>query len=327
MTQPLLSIGIPTYNRAPFLRILLDSLAAAIPPGEERVQVWVSDNNSADDTEEIVAQFQGRLPDLRYTRNKTNIGAEGNLLALAEKCDGTYLWLIGDDDVVCPESIKLLLDALNTAPDYLVLNYRTIKDKNIISRSPAFSQAHDFDIHNFNQVLSQFGLSNGLLTAVAFRRDAFLAVPREDFWHYADIGLSFLVATLSVALGNKGRYLGRPMFLYRANNSDHAPNPKRWTEVYGSGLRRVTSQLGRMGYDQATLRSFHSSMVWKFYAAAILSNRAKGLPAGQYARSLVGDYGDIPLAWAILPAVLAPKFIALALQKWWHRKKFGGGQT
>ncbi len=327
MNQPLLSLGIPTYNRAAFLRILLESLVIAIPPEDGRIEVVVSDNASSDNTEAVFAEFRGRLPRLFYTKNKNNIGAEGNLLALAEKCTGSYLWLLGDDDVVCPDGVKLLLNELETAPDYLILNHRTIKGEGVVSRSPVFSPERDFDIRDHNQVLSQFGLSNGLLTAVAFRRDAFLSVPRDEYWRHAGSGLSFFFTTLSVARENrKGRYISRPVFLYRANNSDHAPNPKRWTEVYGAGLRKVTQQLKGLGYGTTTLRKFHSSMILKFYAAAILSNRAKGCSARLYAHSLIRDYGDVPLAWALLPATLTPKLIAASLQIWWHAKKFTDGR-
>src|ERR1700761_1949818 len=180
--KPLLSLGISTYNRANFLRILLESLVIAIPESDERVEVLISDNDGSDDTAQVVAEFEKRIPQLRYTKNANNIGAEGNMLVLADKSAGEYLWLLGDDDVVLPHGVKLVLEELKTTPDYLILNYRTIKGDGIVSRSPMFSVDQGFDISDHNETLSKFGLSNGLLTAIVFNRNAFLTVPRDDYW-------------------------------------------------------------------------------------------------------------------------------------------------
>jgi abequosyltransferase len=323
MTRPLLSLAIPTYNRADFLRILLESLVVAIPAGATGIEVLVSDNASSDNSEAVVAEFQSRLPQLSYWRNAENLGAERNLLGLAERSSGKYLWLVGDDDVVCPDGITLLLAALSNSPDYLFLNHMTIRD-DVVSRNPMFPSDLDGNIRDHNQLLSQFDLSNGLLTAIVFRQDAFLAVPRDQYLQHEKVGLSFFFATLLVArLHPRGRYIGQAVFLYRANNSDHAPNARRWTEVYGAGLRGVTARLEELGYAATTLRAFHASMVLKFYAVAMLSYRAKGVSTITHARSLIAHYGDVPLAWALLPATLTPKFVATRIQRWWRARKFG----
>ena len=47
---PLLTIGIPTYNRAKFLRRLLEQLRTELAGLDGQVEVLVSDNASTDDT-------------------------------------------------------------------------------------------------------------------------------------------------------------------------------------------------------------------------------------------------------------------------------------
>jgi glucosyl-dolichyl phosphate glucuronosyltransferase len=51
-----LDVVIPTYNRAPFLRMLLRSLVRAAVPNGLTVRVFVVDNNSSDDTAHIIAE-------------------------------------------------------------------------------------------------------------------------------------------------------------------------------------------------------------------------------------------------------------------------------
>ena len=54
--QPLLSICIPTYNRAEYLVGALENIISD-PAFDERVEIVISDNASTDDTENVVGYF------------------------------------------------------------------------------------------------------------------------------------------------------------------------------------------------------------------------------------------------------------------------------
>lgn len=88
----LLSLCIPTYNRAETLRQTLDALFANPDLDPEKVEVVVSDNASTDNTAEVV----GRYPRVRYFRNETNIGANANFTMGLSRCRGRYLRLMND---------------------------------------------------------------------------------------------------------------------------------------------------------------------------------------------------------------------------------------
>jgi abequosyltransferase len=115
-TQPLLSIAIPTYNRASCLRLLLENLAPQLI-GEQRVEVIVSDNASTDDTATVVTQFQRAGLPLNYVRNSGNLGADANILQCFSLAFGKYVWVVGDDDVIVPGALSQVLDLLQ-AKDY-----------------------------------------------------------------------------------------------------------------------------------------------------------------------------------------------------------------
>jgi glycosyltransferase involved in cell wall biosynthesis len=67
---PLVSIAIPTYNRADcYLR---QSLESALRQTYPKVEILVSDNCSGDDTEEFVTGIADRR--LKYFRHERNIG-------------------------------------------------------------------------------------------------------------------------------------------------------------------------------------------------------------------------------------------------------------
>jgi glycosyltransferase involved in cell wall biosynthesis len=115
---PLLSIGVPTYNRAHllfyFLRRLNQEYAGLSEKGQ--VEFIVSDNCSVDDTEAVVNGFQEDIP-IRYHRNERNIGAPANILQLPKLAAAKYCWILGDDDLLVPGSLAHVLQLLQEHPN------------------------------------------------------------------------------------------------------------------------------------------------------------------------------------------------------------------
>ena len=75
---PLLSISIPTYNRAQCLGRLLAILHEQ-SANDPRVELIVSDNASKDGTREMAEDFLRRGMKLRYVRNDVNVGGDENI--------------------------------------------------------------------------------------------------------------------------------------------------------------------------------------------------------------------------------------------------------
>jgi hypothetical protein len=117
--RPLLSIGVPTWNRAHLLVDMLDSVISQV----ERyglaadVEMVVSDNASPDHTERVVRERQSLHPWIRYSRNDENVGAVRNFFCTLEQSRGDYWMVYGDDDVVVDGSLPLIVDELRAAPE------------------------------------------------------------------------------------------------------------------------------------------------------------------------------------------------------------------
>jgi glycosyltransferase involved in cell wall biosynthesis len=109
--KPLLTIAIPTYNRARCLRgnleVLFDQLV-----GELRVELIISDNASTDETPTVVKAFIARGLQVRYLRNETNIGADANFMQCFEQAHGKHFLLLGDDDLIFPGGIGVILNII-----------------------------------------------------------------------------------------------------------------------------------------------------------------------------------------------------------------------
>ena len=92
-----LQIILVTYNRSKYAKRTLDLFLNASPVKD--CDLLVLDNNSTDDTGQVVAEFQKSHGNLSYIKNKYNVGLSGNIARAMELADKEYVWIIGDDDV------------------------------------------------------------------------------------------------------------------------------------------------------------------------------------------------------------------------------------
>jgi len=94
---PVLTIGIPTRNRA---RFLARAIASALLSRSPDVEVLVSDNASTDDTENVARRFESDGYPVRYQRHAEDIGFDANFQSVVRASRGRYLWCLGDDDKI-----------------------------------------------------------------------------------------------------------------------------------------------------------------------------------------------------------------------------------
>lgn len=118
-TRPILSIGIPTYNRAYYLNKCLKAIYNQIG-NDDIVEVFVSDNASPDNTPQVAANYQ-KYANLTYHRNKTNIGSR-NFENVWGKSHGKYVAAVGDDDYFAGDAIYNVVTCLYANPEISVLN-------------------------------------------------------------------------------------------------------------------------------------------------------------------------------------------------------------
>ncbi|MHB1360707.1 MAG: glycosyltransferase family 2 protein [Rhodocyclaceae bacterium] len=109
MTQPTVSIIVPTFNRAHYLPECLDSLVGqTVPP----LEIIVVDDGSEDATREVVARYGAPV---RYIYKDNEGKSTAVNLALSE-CRGDLIWLFDDDDVALPDAIEHRLGVLAKDP-------------------------------------------------------------------------------------------------------------------------------------------------------------------------------------------------------------------
>jgi len=94
--QPLVSVGIPTYNRPEGLR---RTLACISGQTYRNIEIIVSDNCSpANEVKQVVEEFMQHDSRISYFRQQSGIGVNGNFKFVLEKAVGDYFMWAADDD-------------------------------------------------------------------------------------------------------------------------------------------------------------------------------------------------------------------------------------
>lgn len=105
--HPLVTIAIPTYNRAG--RYLKQALESAVNQTYQDIEIIVSDNCSTDNTEAVVRRFSD--PRIGYFRQAQNIGANNNFNFCLEQARGDYFLLLQDDDMIDADFVDICMRA------------------------------------------------------------------------------------------------------------------------------------------------------------------------------------------------------------------------
>ncbi|CAD5138691.1 MULTISPECIES: glycosyltransferase family 2 protein [unclassified Microbacterium] len=107
----LLTIGIPTYNRAEDVRKTVTEILAH--EDSELVDIVVIDDGGTDDAAERLRADPAVVDRVRVLRNPENLGYAGTFARLFRECETEYLMLTADDDRVLMENIRALVEYLS----------------------------------------------------------------------------------------------------------------------------------------------------------------------------------------------------------------------
>ncbi|MEH2082087.1 MAG: glycosyltransferase family 2 protein [Nostoc sp.] len=110
----LLTIAIPTFNRAHILDKQLTWLAKSIKGFESECEIFISDNCSTDNTQEVIKKWQLILSNVIFISNKNseNIGVMANIACCLKNPTSKYIWTIGDDDPIQEQTLDYVLKTL-----------------------------------------------------------------------------------------------------------------------------------------------------------------------------------------------------------------------
>jgi len=109
---PLVTIAIPTFNRASLLK---DCILSALAQSYKHFELIILDNASTDETGDVLKQFKD--PRLRVIKQKSNVGLLRNWNSCLAEAKGDYFVLVPDDDRVAPWMLERCIKLFRSNPD------------------------------------------------------------------------------------------------------------------------------------------------------------------------------------------------------------------
>jgi glycosyltransferase involved in cell wall biosynthesis len=120
MNDPKVSIGMPVYNGANYVRRSVQSLLAQ---DYDDFELIISDNGSTDETESICRELSKSDDRIRYFRNDRNRGASWNYNNVFRLARGQFFKWAGHDDECHPMMVRRCVEVLERAPDRVTMVY------------------------------------------------------------------------------------------------------------------------------------------------------------------------------------------------------------
>jgi glycosyltransferase involved in cell wall biosynthesis len=195
--QPVLTVGMPVYNGARWIRQAIDSLLGQRFTDFELV---ISDNASTDATEAICRAVAARDARVRYHRNDTNIGVLRNYNRVFELGSGTYFKWASCSDVCLEGFLEKCVAVLDARSEVVLVYPRAVLLFSPPDREPyALEYDDDLDLQHdrpsvrFREYLNRERLNNvmnGVIRASALRQTALnRPLPGSDISMVAELAL------------------------------------------------------------------------------------------------------------------------------------------
>jgi hypothetical protein len=247
-------VVIPAY-KALYLPQLLQSLVAQTA---RDFCVWVVDDASPEPIEATCAPYLAQL-NLRYHRFETNLGGRdlaGHWNRAVALTSAPWLILPGDDDILDPRCIELLLRHLTTArPSHTCLSFsvRTIDaEGRQLAQTPATRAANaaDFLLQRLRSEVMPVTVGYAFSRAAFEQAGGFVSFDRG--WHSDD-------ASWALFAGDQGiEPVPDASVAWRQSEANISPqmraDPRRTLAAHLSFLQWLTAQRVPLGLDAARMR-------------------------------------------------------------------------
>jgi len=124
-----LSLIVPVFNTAPFLGDCLDSILKAAPL--RGVEVLLFDDGSTDESCAIAKNYAARAPQLFRLLQGEHKGLSAARNRALSYATGDYIAFLDSDDLLAPAYFSRLFQAMEKAPDLILLRHSVLTEKGL----------------------------------------------------------------------------------------------------------------------------------------------------------------------------------------------------
>lgn len=276
---PLLTIAIPTWNRAAYLRLNLDQLVSQFMEVAHPVEILISDNCSTDESPDVVASFMQRGVPIRYIRNTENIGSDSNIAQCFNEAAGRYVLLLGDDDLLVDGVLLWLVERL-ARQEFGVLCMRPYGFEDDFRKEYPGGSGKEMVFEDGGDFLAEIGPLVTLISACVINKKLLGKVDARDFCGGNLVQVHLVIRAALAA--KQSLFVNRYLIACKRNNSGGYD----FSCVFVEELGRILDQYRSTGLTPSTIWSFETRMLLGFYPFYLFRQRLAqtGDDEGAYVR-------------------------------------------
>jgi abequosyltransferase len=318
--NPRLSICIATRNRAHVIGEALENIGSQVTGN---VEVVVVDGASTDNTAGVVESVRARYPGIRYCRQSSNSGIDGDFDKAVELARGEYCWLMPDDDLLVGGAVKRVLRLLDANPDLAVVDVEVWSEdfsEVLIERKLPFLGERRYEPQDTDKFFMECAQHLSYIGAAIIRRDTWMRRDRRSYY-----GTEFVHAGVIFQAPLPGGVvaLGEPVVRLRYGIASWGPRSFRVWMLTWPALVWSFSHLSDAARERVTARE-----PWRNPGTLVLL-RAKGWYAWRDYRDSIRPrlrtpvMGWVPALIALVPGALLNTLV-LAYWLAFARSRKGG---
>lgn len=221
----MISVILPSYNHAPYLKERIDSILSQTYQDFELI---ILDDKSPDNSREIIEEYRNNPHVSHIVYNETNSGSTFRQwtkgIGLAK---GEYIWIAESDDVAAPELLQTLYNNITQNKNVVLSycqSYRINKDSEITGDWSDYTEkyapelfANDFVMSGLEFIQKYYLIKNFIpnTSAVLFRKDIFIQVGGVN----TEVGyITDWLCWLKILTKGKVAFSSKKLNLYRSHD-------------------------------------------------------------------------------------------------------------
>jgi abequosyltransferase len=311
--HPILTIGIPTYNRAHLIGNTLTNILQQIPNHlNGQVDILISDNASTDNTAQVVESLQSKHPiRITYSRNAENLGYDRNVDLLFKKALGKYVWAFGDDDELKNGAISAVFGVLTSHPDVkaVLVNFdsydsklESLQHRVEISGDVLCTDPMDFLVRSESRY--------SLMSSLILEREAWNS---EDLTEGMDRHWIHVYALFKILLRGPSYILSQPFVNYRQGSSNITTTNGDAILAAALSSCAIVSLMKGMGHDQRTVKQLLEKSRRYIFNLVKETKRLGLKDKTGAAKALISIYNTPTVWFKLLPLIYCPDIVYVPL--------------
>ena len=307
---PLLTIAIPTYNRAANLDLCLKQLCKQLNNVDLCIELIVSNNCSTDNTENIVNSYLDQGYPIKYILNSENIGGEKNVVQCFTMASGKYVLILGDDDILLDGKLKTIVEILQYDNYGVVyINSYGFKDDYLTEKpkgTPKGIIIYDDNTKFINRVNFWVTFLSGNIVNKSLVDDE---INTSEFLGTNLPHLNWILSAILKA--KKNIFVEEHMVAFKKANT----GGYKLCQVFGVNINRIFNAFIERGFDTKNFKTINNKLLLSFFPNLILTirkdNSKFAFGEEDYYGTLKTVFASYTLFWLIVvPSIKWPIIIA-----------------